>query len=116
MPPTPLRIAILEADSPIGQTLAKYGSYGGVFTSLFHKAADSSHIPRESIEITGWDVVNGDAGEEEEDGGENGEENGNGDLVGGKRGWKRRRGYPRMGDVDGVLITGSRMFVVPASY
>ena len=104
MPPTPFRIAILEADSPIGHTLAKYGSYRGVFTSLLHKAADASHIPRESIEITGWDVVNGDAGEEYE------EEEGEG------ADWKRRKGYPRMGDVDGVLITGSRMFVTPASY
>ena len=115
MPPTPLRIAVLEADSPIGQTLAKYGSYTGVFASLLHKAADASHIPRESIEITGWDVVNGDAGEKESRG-ERGEPELGGEFVGEERGWKRRRGYPRIGDVDGVLITGSRMFVIPASY
>ena len=48
--------------------------------------------------------MNGDAGEED------GEEKGEG------TGWKRRKGYPRMEDVDGVLITGSRMFVTPASY
>lgn len=48
--------------------------------------------------------MNGDAGEEY------------GEEKGGGMGWKRRKGYPRMGDVDGVLITGSRMFVTPASY
>ena len=30
--------------------------------------------------------------------------------MGGEWGWKRRQGYPRMRDVDAVLITGSRMF------
>lgn len=41
----PLRIAILEADRPLPETTAKYGSYGGVFSSLLHKAASSTAEP-----------------------------------------------------------------------
>ncbi len=26
-------------------------------------------------------------------------------------GWKRRRGFPALGEVDAVLVTGSRMWV-----
>ena len=94
---TPIRIAILEADVPLAQTQADYGSYGGVFTSLLHKAADASNIPRDSLELSGWDVVNigeGQVGERE--------------LRGGMYDWTRRRGYPKLKDVDAILITGSR--------
>jgi len=31
----PLRIAILECDTPLPGTSSKYGGYGGVFTSLY---------------------------------------------------------------------------------
>ena len=94
----PTRLAILEADTPIGKTRAKYGSYGGVFASLLYTAADAANIPREQLELTGWDVVNTEEGKEE------GEE-----ITGGEE-WnmKRRRGYPKMEDIDAVLITGSR--------
>ncbi|KAL9125137.1 MAG: hypothetical protein Q9217_005613 [Psora testacea] len=95
----PLRIAILEADTPLPSTRAKYGSYGGVFTSLLHKGADLLSIPRDGLEITGWDVVNVKQGREvvqEEE------------CCGGMYNWKSRRGYPELGGVDGVLITGSR--------
>ena len=102
MPPYPLRIAILEADLPIGNTRDKYGCYGGVFTSLFHKAADASHFPRENLGITGWDVVNS-----------TGEKEGTEEDMGGEWNWKRRKGYPKMEDIDAVLITGSRMWVPP---
>ena len=97
MAASPIRIAILEADNIIGKARAKYGSYGGVFTSLLHNAADASDLPRERLQITGWDVVNDDGAEEgkEED-------------MGGEWDWKRRKGYPEMRDVDAVLITGSR--------
>lgn len=102
MAPSPIRLAILEADTPIGKARAKYGSYGGVFSSLLHEAADASHVPRERIELTGWDVVNVEGameGEEED--------------MGGEWNWKRRKGLPRMEDVDAVLITGSRMWEFP---
>ena len=96
-------LAILEADTPITQTKAKYGSYGGVFTSLLHQAADAERIPRSRLELSGWDVVTapdaeGKGEQEEED-------------CGGMYRWKRRRGYPDLGQVDAVLITGSRMWV-----
>lgn len=99
MLPTPIRIAILEADNPVGRTRARYGSYGGVFTSLLHRAADASGVPRERLHITGWDVVNGEGAAEgvEED-------------MGGEWKVKRRKGCPELKDVDAVLITGSRMF------
>ncbi|OIW28617.1 class I glutamine amidotransferase-like protein [Coniochaeta ligniaria NRRL 30616] len=53
---TPLRLAILEADTPLPSTRAKYSSYGGVFTSLFTRAA--SPTPLSSLlTITYHDIV-----------------------------------------------------------
>ena len=97
MAPSPIRIAILEADTPIGKTLVKYGSYGGVFTSLLHRAADASNIPRERLKLTGWDVVNMERAQEKED-----------DNVREEWNIERRKGYPKMEDIDAILITGSR--------
>ena len=97
MAPSPIRIAILEADTPIGKTLVKYGSYGGVFTSLLHKAADASKIPRERLQLTGWDVVNMERAQEKDD-----------DNLSGGWNIERRKGYPKMEDIDAILITGSR--------
>lgn len=55
-PTTPLRLAILEADTPLPQTKAKYTSYGGVFASLFTRAA--SPAPLSSLlSLTYHDVV-----------------------------------------------------------
>lgn len=105
MATSPIRLAILEADIPIGATRTKYGSYGGVFTSLLHKAADASSIPRERLEITGWDVVNPDR-----------EAEGKEEDMGGEWNWKRRKGYPKLEEVDAVLITGSRMWVPSFSH
>lgn len=95
--PPPIRLAILEADTPFGEHRAKYGSYGGVFVSLLYKAADASNVPRERLKITGWDVVNVDGAEEGEE-----------EEMGGEFDFKRTKGIPRMEDVDAVLITGSR--------
>ena len=36
----PLRIAVLECDTPIGNTKAKYGGYGNLFKELLAKGAD----------------------------------------------------------------------------
>lgn len=94
---SPIRIAILEADTPLEQTRRMLGSYGGVFTSLLHKAADSSKIPRERLHITGWDVVS------EPDGGV--------EDVGGQYRWIRTRGYPKIENIDAILVTGSRMWI-----
>ena len=100
MKSSPIRIAVLEADVPINYTRIKYGSYGAVFTSLLHKAADASNLPREKLEITGWDVINEEAAKD-----------GEWEEMGGEWNWKRRKGYPKMEDMDAVLITGSRMWV-----
>ncbi|KAL9098185.1 MAG: hypothetical protein Q9163_006108, partial [Psora crenata] len=102
--PRPLRLAILEADIPLASTRAKYGSYGGVFTSLLHKGADAIRLPRDRLELTGWDVVN-DVGPEDHHHQEEKEEEE--ECCGGMYNWRRRRGYPALADVDAVLITGS---------
>jgi len=111
-PPTPIRLAILEADVPLGATRAKYGSYGAVFASLFHKACDASNVPRERLQISGWDVVGFDGrgeGEGNREGqGEGGKEGEGWEDMGGEWGWRRRRGLPRKEEVDAVLVSGSR--------
>jgi GMP synthase-like glutamine amidotransferase len=75
----PLRIAILENDTPLQGTIEEYGSYGGVFTSLFKSAAASYNppIPESDLQITFYDVVKGEY-------------------------------PPSLDDVDGILLTGSR--------
>lgn len=104
---SPIRIAVLEADNPPPQAARKYGSYGGLFTSLIHRAADASKIPRSQLELSGWDVCHifdedwAAKGEIEED-------------VGGMYHWKRRREYPNLDAVDAILITGSSMWVLLA--
>ena len=95
MPP-PFRIAILECDTPLAGTRSRYGSYGGVFTSLLHCAADTLSIPRRDIEISTWDVVH-------------------------------KMEYPAaaasssspsssLEDIDAVLMTGSSMCLMHATY
>ncbi|KAH7143754.1 class I glutamine amidotransferase-like protein [Dactylonectria macrodidyma] len=79
--PPPLRLAILEADTPQPQTRARYGGYTGVFTALLEAAAQSLSPPRELkelVSITSYDVVN------------------------------ESQSYPVLDDIDAVLITGSR--------
>ena len=92
---SPIRIAILEADTPLEQTRRDLGSYAGVFTALLHKAADASRIPRDRLQLTGWDVVNEADGAIED--------------MGGMYKSQRTRGYPRLEDIDAILITGSSM-------
>ena len=96
-----IRIAILEADVPLDQTTSEYGSYGGVFTSFLHKGADAAGIPHEQLHITGWNVVDVGTGQEE----------GVIEQRGGRYNWSRTRGYPKLEDIDSILITGSRMWV-----
>ncbi|CAN8102755.1 unnamed protein product [Discula destructiva] len=56
-PPHPLRLAILEADTPLPNTNAKYHGYRGVFTSLFTRAVAPTPLP-EHLTISAFDVVN----------------------------------------------------------
>lgn len=77
----PLRIAVLECDTPPDVTNAKYGGYRGLFASLLKESARALGQPERlspdtDLEITGWDIVSG-------------------------------KEYPRLEDVDAVLLTGS---------
>ncbi|KAJ4204259.1 hypothetical protein NW767_004451 [Fusarium falciforme] len=77
----PLRLAILEADTPQPQTRDRYGGYTGVFTLLLNAAANSLKPPQkldEIVTIKGYDVVN------------------------------ELHSYPALEDIDAILITGSR--------
>ena len=53
----PLRIAILECDTPLDQTRAKYGGYGGVFTALLTAGAAALGEPDLKLELSTFDVV-----------------------------------------------------------
>ena len=81
MPPLPLRIAILECDTPLENTRAKYGGYGGVFTQLLRAGADALGYPGLSstsgLELSIFDVVT-------------------------------KQEYPKLEDVDGILLSGSK--------
>jgi len=79
----PLRIAILECDTPLENANAKYGGYGGVFTALLRASAKAlgqpdKLDPETGLEISKWDVVNGEE-------------------------------YPNLEDIDAILMTGSSM-------
>jgi hypothetical protein len=80
----PLRIAILECDTPLPNTNEKYGGYGGVFETLLKTSAKAlgqpdKLDPETGFQITKWDVVN------------------------------RDDHYPNLDDIDAILMTGSRM-------
>jgi GMP synthase-like glutamine amidotransferase len=53
----PIRLAILEADTPVPNANAKYHGYRGVFTDLFRRALAPEPLEAH-LDITGYDVVN----------------------------------------------------------
>jgi len=76
---TPIRLAILQCDTPLDKTKAKYGDYGGVFEALLTAGAKSlDQNPSSLLQISKWHV------ETEPD------------------------RYPDLRDIDAILITGSR--------
>ncbi|KJZ77807.1 hypothetical protein HIM_02984 [Hirsutella minnesotensis 3608] len=78
---SPLRLAILECDTPQPQARAVYGSYTGVFKALLGAAARQLDPPRDLadlVDVRAYDVVN------------------------------ELHTYPALDDVDAVLLTGSR--------
>ncbi|KHN98460.1 Glutamine amidotransferase type 1 [Metarhizium album ARSEF 1941] len=80
-PPSVLRLAILECDTPQPQTRSQFGGYAGVFTALLSSAARTLDPPQDLsslLTISAHDVVN--------------------DL----------HSYPALDDVDALLLTGSR--------
>ena len=77
MGPRNPRIAVLEADTPLGSIEEKHGTYGDIFETLLNTALKTIESPWEGLEISKWDVVS-------------------------------KMEYPKLDDVDAVLITGSR--------
>ncbi|KAJ5098307.1 Glutamine amidotransferase type 1 [Penicillium argentinense] len=78
----PLRIAVLECDTPLPNIDARYGGYAGVFTSLLKESAKALDgpdklDPESDLVISKWDIVNGEE-------------------------------YPKLEDIDAVLLTGSK--------
>ncbi|KAF2671767.1 class I glutamine amidotransferase-like protein [Microthyrium microscopicum] len=77
----PLRIAILECDTPLPGTKAKFGGYGGVFKQLLERAADALGHPglsaKEGLELSYWPITT--------------------ELF-----------YPNLDDIDAILLTGSK--------
>lgn len=81
----PLRIAVLECDTPIGATKEKYGGYGNLFKELLQNGVqevrekDNKEVPE--LDVRKFDVVNDEL-------------------------------YPTLEDVDAVLLSGSREYTV----
>jgi GMP synthase-like glutamine amidotransferase len=78
----PLRIAILECDTPLEKTKAKYGGYGGVFKQMLERSADTLQCPglssKHGLELTYFKVE------------------------------QHPELYPCLNNIDAILITGSR--------
>ena len=78
----PLRIAILECDTPFPGTVAKYGGYFGVFKQMLERGADELGFPglsaTEGLQLTKHHVV-------------------------------ERDDYPELENIDAILLTGSSM-------
>lgn len=76
-----LRLAIIEADTPVPNADKQYGGYGGVFKSLLSKALASSDPPQnleDVFDVSVWHVV------------------------------ENENNYPNLDDIDGILISGSK--------
>ncbi|OOF94583.1 hypothetical protein ASPCADRAFT_208230 [Aspergillus carbonarius ITEM 5010] len=79
---TPLRIAVLECDTPVEKVNIKYGGYRGVFSLLLRESAAALVQPEKldpetGLEISGWDVVTAQE-------------------------------YPKLEDVDAIVLSGSK--------
>ncbi|KAL9597310.1 MAG: hypothetical protein Q9219_005234 [cf. Caloplaca sp. 3 TL-2023] len=74
----PLHIAILECDTGLPKALAKYKRYAAISSALLDAGAEAAGLHKGDLEISMWDVVN-EIGK-----------------------------YPRLEDVDGVFLTGSK--------
>lgn len=77
----PIRIAVLECDTPPEKTNLKYDGYYGVFSKLLRRSAEALGQPEQldpdsGLEISRWDVVTEQA-------------------------------YPSLENVDGIVLTGA---------
>jgi hypothetical protein len=80
----PLRIAVLECDTPLPHADARYKGYGGVFAALLKSSAKTLGLPDRldpgiDLQISRWDIVGGTE-------------------------------YPRLEEIDAVLLSGSSSF------
>ncbi|RAO69754.1 uncharacterized protein BHQ10_005766 [Talaromyces amestolkiae] len=75
----PLRIAVLECDTPVDKVKARFGTYGDIFKLLLGTGASTLEglNAQSHLEITKWDIVNG-------------------------------TDYPNLEDIDAILLTGSK--------
>jgi hypothetical protein len=74
---TPLRIAILQCDTPPPDVVAQYGAYDRIFTTLLETAAQGLGLdPKKDLALSAFEVVT-------------------------------KQEYPDLEDVDAVLISGS---------
>ncbi|KAH5327296.1 hypothetical protein HBI12_075740 [Parastagonospora nodorum] len=75
---TPLRIAILECDTPLPSVVEKYGRYDRIFSALLETAAEGLGLsPKKDLVLSGFDVVD-------------------------------KQEYPNLDEIDAVLISGSK--------
>lgn len=77
----PLRIAVLECDTPLLDTESRYHGYGGVFAALLKASAKTLNQserldPETDLQISRWDILS-------------------------------RMEYPKLEDIDAVLLSGS---------
>lgn len=84
----PIRVAMIECDTPHPKIQEKYGTYGDMFTALLRAGADSLAQPevingKEGIDTRNFNVVNDPDR------------------------------YPDLGVIDAVLVTGSSKLLYP---
>lgn len=74
---TPLRIAILECDTPLPDIVERFGRYDRIFSALLETAAKGLGLsPKHDLQMRGYDVVD-------------------------------KQEYPNLYDIDAILISGS---------
>ncbi|KKY27740.1 putative gmp synthase [Phaeomoniella chlamydospora] len=77
----PIRLAVLETDTPLPPVKEKYGSYGEIFEILLASGAKSMNrpdlVPGDGLDVSKWEVVD-------------------------------KMEYPKLEEVDALLITGSK--------
>jgi hypothetical protein len=81
--PSAIRLAVLECDTPLPNTKARYQRYGTVFEHLLRAGAKSLGRPEQAQLIVSKHQIEIDP-----------------------------ENYPDLDDIDAILITGSRTFLV----
>ena len=78
----PLRIAILECDTPVPAVVEQYGKYGRIFSTLLESAAQGLGLsPTKDLDLSVFDVVTAQE-------------------------------YPNLENIDAVLISGSSRWTI----